>query len=93
MTDDQILEKLGLPDTTGEAREVVLHQLNQVVDKRLMNLVIEMLSDEQLEKAEQLQAAGDDKVIWDWLSAELTDLDKLREGILADYIDEYNAKS
>lgn len=92
MTDDQIIEKLGLTDVDDESREVLVAQVNSVVEMRLMGLVESLLSDEQTEQLQQLIAAGDNQAVWQWLNSELTNIDELRQGVLADYLEERVAR-
>lgn len=91
MTDDQILEKLGLTNVDDVSRKVLIAQVNNVVDKRLMNLVIELISDEQMDEFEKLQQAGDNEAVWTWLSAQLN-MDELYQGVLNDYLEERVAR-
>lgn len=92
MTDDQIIEKLGLTDVDDESREILVAQVNSVVEMRLMGLVESLLSDEQAEQLKQLIATGDNQAVWQWLNTELTNIDELRQGVLADYLEERTAR-
>lgn len=88
MTDEQILEQLGLTDVDDESREVLVGQVNAVVELRLIGLVTELLNDEQLARFKQLQDTGDNDGIWQMLNTEITNIDELRQGILTDYLRE-----
>lgn len=88
MTDEQILEQLGLTNVDDESRAVLIAQVNAVVEMRLIRLVTDLLTDEQLARFKQLQEAGDNDGIWKLLNEEVTNIDELRQGVLADYLRE-----
>ncbi len=93
MTDEQIIEKLGLTNVDDASREALVGQVRAVTEMRLMGLVTELLNDEQLQKFDTLREAGNSEAIWDWLNAELTNIDELREGVLNDYLTERAARN
>lgn len=93
MTDEQILEKLGLTNVDDASREILIGQVNSVVEMRLMTLVQELLSEEQLLHVNDLQEAGNTDAAWQYLNTELTNIDELRQGILLDYLAERSTRA
>lgn len=87
MSDEQIIEKLGLKNLPKEVQDETLASINRVVELRVMGLVDDLMSDEQ--RAEfKLKTADDPKSIWKWLLKEVTDVDKMYEAALSDYLEE-----
>lgn len=94
MTDEQIIEKLGLTDVDDASREVLVAQVNAVVELRLISVVTDLLSDELLQQFTALQEAGDNDAVWKWLNDTLTvNVDELRQAVLTDYLAERAAKN
>lgn len=91
MTDEQIIEKLGLKNLPKEVQDETLQSINRVVELRVMGLVDDLLSEEQ--RAElKVKLIEDPKSIWKWLSKEVTDVQKLYDAALSDYLDEKTKK-
>lgn len=94
MTDEQIIEKLGLTDVDDASREVLVGQVRSVVEMRLIGVVSELLSDEQLDEFKKLQDAGDNDAVWKWLDETLTvSVDELRQAVMTDYLAERAARA
>jgi hypothetical protein len=87
MTNQEIIDKLGLGNLPKEVQDETLTSINHVVELRVMGLVDDMMSDEQRATFEQKTAEAPESV-WNWISAEFTDVDKLYEAALVDYLDE-----
>lgn len=91
MTDEQIIDKLGLGNLPKEVQDETLQSINRVVELRVMGLVDDLLSDEQ--RAElKAKLTEDPKSIWKWLSKEVTDVQKMYDAALSDYLDEKTKK-
>ncbi len=91
MTDEQIIEKLGLGNLPKEVQEETLASINRVVELRVMGLVDDLLSEEQRVEL-KAKLAEDPKSIWKWLSKEVTDVQKLYDAALSDYLEEKTKK-
>lgn len=87
MSDEQIIEKLGLKNLPKEVQDETLASINRVVELRVMGLVDDLMSDEQRAQL-KTKLTEDPKSIWKWLSKEVTDVDKMYEAALLDYLDE-----
>lgn len=91
MSDEQIIEKLDIKNLPKEVQDETLASINRAVELRVMGLVDDLMSDEQ--RAElRLKTADDPKSIWKWLSKEVTDVDKMYDAALVDYLDEKTKK-
>lgn len=88
MTDQQIVEKLGLTDVDEATREVLVAQVRSITEKRLIGVVSDILTDEQQQEFEKVSTTGDDEAAWQWLNTNVTNIDELREAVLTDYLAE-----
>lgn len=91
MTDQQILEKLGLQNIPKEVQDETLQSINHVVELRVMGMVDDMMSDEQ-RVAFEAKSKEDPESVWKWVSTEFTDVDKLYSAALEDYVNEKAAQ-
>lgn len=91
MTDEQIIDKLGLGNLPKEVQDETLQSINRVVELRVMGLVDDLLSEEQRVEL-KAKLAEDPKSIWKWLSKEVTDVQKLYDAALSDYLEEKTKK-
>lgn len=87
MTDEQIIDKLGLGNLPKEVQDETLQSINRVVELRVMGIVDDLLTDEQRIELKQ-KMAENPKSIWKWLTKEVTDVQKLYDAALTDYLDE-----
>lgn len=83
---------ISLPADTADQ---TLKELNAELDERIGIAVVEMLDDEQLERMTQLQEAGDDTALTQWLANTLPDIAEIISderdillGEIADRVDE-----
>lgn len=91
MSDEQIIEKLGIGTLPKEVQEQTLQSVNTVVELRVMGMLDDLMEDEQRAQFEEISKQGPEAV-WNWLSTEFTDVAKLYEAALQDYLDEKTAK-
>jgi CYTH domain-containing protein len=91
MTDEQIIQKLGLGNLPQEVQTETISSINRVVELRVIESVNDLMTDEQ--KIElKTKLAEDPKSAWKWLGAEVTDVNKLYDSALSDYLDEKSKK-
>jgi hypothetical protein len=91
MTDEQILSAIGY-DTADEAmKQAVIENIRTIVELRVVGVVSEQMSDEQLAAFTSLQESGDNQAIWQWLRSDVVgvDVSEVYEAILKDYIDQF----
>jgi len=91
MSNEQIIEKLGFGNLPKEVQDQAVEDIRGVVELRVMGLIDDMMSDEQRTAFEQKSQEAPEAV-WKWISAEFTDVDKLYEATLTDYLDEKTKK-
>ncbi len=94
MTDEQIIEALGAASAPAQLQEVMVANARKVVGLRTATIVEEMLTPEQQQIYEQLQNAGNDQAVWDWLRSDVigADTSEVYEATLRSYIDEVNSQ-
>lgn len=91
MNDQQIIEKLGLQNLPKEVQDQTVESVNQVVELRVMGMIDEMMSDEQRATFES-KSQESPEAVWKWISQEFTDVSKLYDAALQDYLDEKTAQ-
>ncbi len=94
MTDEQIITALDIADGTDELKQQIVENTRSVVEMRVIGILGEMMSEEQLDEFQQIEAAGDDAAVWDWLRTKVVgvDVSEVYEAALQDYIDEFTAR-
>lgn len=91
MTDEQIIDALGYQKGDNAMKEQVVEDVRAIVEMRVVGLISEQMSEEQLKTFESLQENGDSQAIWHWLRNEVVgvDVSEVYEATLKDYIDQY----
>lgn len=89
MSDEEILQQIGLEQASEEVKARALTNINAIVELRMMSLVEAALTDEEKAEFEQLQNEnGPADKAWAWLKERL-DLDAIYNDILKDYIEHF----
>lgn len=94
MSDQEILEKIGLSEASEELKMASLEGIRDVADKRLMGILEELLDDEQMEELERRTADGSSlEHNIDWMQRQLSlDVKELYDAAVYGYVDELVAK-
>lgn len=94
MTDEQIIEALHIASAPAELQKMMVANTRKTVGLRTAGLIEGMLSAEQQAAYEQLQAAGNDQAVWDWLRSDVVgaDVSEVYEATMRTYIDEVNSQ-
>lgn len=93
MTDQAILEKIGMQDADNDTKQSMLDTIKSTVEMRLMSIVSELVSDEQVKHLEEMEKSGQSReAMFGYLSEQLTNIDELYNAALTDYVDEFVAK-
>lgn len=88
MTDEQIIDYLGMNEATEAGKAELIQSVRSGVDARVGAILSEALSEEQYDHFEQLQQAGNDDAIWIWLADVMgADMREVYEASLKDYLD------
>ena len=93
MNDDElrasVLATLSMTDATKDEQDEVLYRVESIAHKRLSLALPEMLTEEQMEQVEAMEAAGkDNEEIADWVESQLPQYDEMIRAIVQDVADE-----
>lgn len=93
MTDETILEKIGMQNADDATKQATLDIIKDTVEIRLMSIVSDLVSEEQVNHLEEMEKNGESRdAMFSYLSEQLTNLEELYNGALGDYIEEFIAK-
>lgn len=95
MTDEQIIAELGFTGADTAMQESVVANVRNVVGMRVVGLISEKMTDEQLSEFKNIQETADDGAVWDWLKDNVVgvDVSQVYESIIQDYIAEKKANA
>lgn len=88
MDDTTILEKIGMEDAPEELQKETLQLIANTVELRLLGLIEDLLSDEQLEEFKKMEESSSKDEIFQWLSGIVGDVSELHDSVQQDYVDE-----
>lgn len=91
MSDEQIIEKLGLSSLPKEVQADTLQSVSNIVELRVMEVIDSLMTDEQRATFEQKSKEAPEAV-WKWISTEFADVDTMYNAALEDYLDEKTKK-
>jgi hypothetical protein len=93
MTDEQIIEKIGMQNADEATKQSMLETIKHTVETRLMGTVGEILSEYQVAHLEEMEQQGASKEsMFEWLGTQLTNIGELYEAALQSYLDEFVEK-
>lgn len=93
MTDQEIIEALGLSQSSEESQQSMLTRIDTVVELRMLNIMGELVTPEVMDQLEKMEQEGASKrQMLDWLSENVADADQMREALTRDYVVEVNDK-
>jgi hypothetical protein len=93
MSDQQILEALGMQDMSDEVKQATLLKVNAVVELRLAGLIEELLSEDQKAAFDSMKESSTPEQVFAWLGQELTQVQDMYDAALKDYIAELNERT
>lgn len=84
-----IITTLRLENTPADQQEAILAKVEALAQARLINVLPEILTNEQIREFNTLQESGksDDELIV-WLNAQIVNIDELATDITSDVVDE-----
>lgn len=93
MSDEMILEKIGMQNASDEDKQTTLNTVKSTVEMRLMGILGETISKEQMDVLEEMEKKGESREsMFSYLSEQLVDVNSLYEATLSDYLDEFIAR-
>ena len=84
MTDQEIIDKLGLGAASPELQAVSVEQARELVELRVAGILERSMSDAQMQEFERLKEQSPDAVV-DWLEKEFVTINDLRQEVLEDF--------
>lgn len=95
MSDQEILEKIGLSGASDELKAASVEGVHDVADKRTMGILEALMDEEQVAELERRTEAGSSlEHNIDWIQRELSlDVQEIYAATLHAYVDELAAKT
>lgn len=87
MTDDYILQKLGLAAASPSIKQSAIINVRTIAESRLVLLLDEILTDEQRAMFNELQATDDERTST-WFIEQFPQLQELYDGIIEEIIND-----
>ena len=95
MTDEQILEKIGLANASEDLKTASLGGIKQIANKRTMGIIESLMDADEVAELERRTANGsslEDNI--DWIQRALSlDVQEIYEASLEGYVNELVAKT
>jgi hypothetical protein len=88
MNDKEILQQLGLETADPALQDRALQNFYNIVEKRVMGLLQEMMTDEQRKEFEAKSDTLSREEGVKWLSDNVSNVEELYDNVARDYIDE-----
>lgn len=88
----KIIEALGMESAPGETQNRIVQNVTSVIDRRLMLMVDELLTDEQRTEFEKVQSSQGDVEARLWLEKNVVNTQELYTALLEDYLKERSAR-
>lgn len=93
MTDQQILEQIGMNNAAEALQQSTLESIHNTVELRVMGMLGDLLSEEQVSRLEEMERQGATKhEAFQWIGEQLVDVGELHAKTLEAYIDEFVEK-
>lgn len=95
MTNEQILEKIGLSGASAELKRASIEGIRQIADKRAMGVIESLMDEEQVTELERRTADGSSlEHNIDWIQRTLSlDVNEIYDASLEGYVNELVEKT
>ncbi len=94
ITEQEILDKLGLTKASSKGRSDLLDNFYAVVELRVLGILGEIVTAEQMNHLEQIEQEGATKEdLLDWLGDNIVDARDTIDVVARDYIEELSEKT
>lgn len=89
MNDQELIDALGFTNANSEMQTRVVENVRTIVELRVVGVLSEMMTSQQLQEFEQLKQQNP-KVVWDWLEESVAGVNvrELYKATLEDYLAE-----
>lgn len=93
MTEQEIIEALGIDGVDQSIKDSLLQNIYVVVELRVMSVLGEVITDEQMDYLEQMEKDGvtKDEMLW-WLGENVASAHEAIEAMTRDYVEEMRRK-
>lgn len=93
MTEQEIIEALGITEADQATKDSILQKIYVVVELRVMSVLSEIITDEQMNHLEQMEKDGatKDDMLW-WLGENVASAHEAIDAMTRDYIEEMKRK-
>lgn len=93
MTEQEIIEALGITEADQATKDSLLQNIYVVVELRVMSVLGEIITDEQMDHLEQMEKDGATKndMLW-WLGENVASAHEAIEAMTRDYVEEMKQK-
>lgn len=93
MSDQEIIEELGLTRADELTKNQTIDQVYNVVERRVRNVLADILTDEEVQYIEQMERDGKskDEIFW-WLGENVASAHEMLDAMLRDYVQELKSK-
>ena len=94
MTEQEIIETLGIAAATETAKQATLQNINTVVELRTMQALEDILTDDEVAHLEEMERQGSskDEMLW-WLGENVASAHEMISAFTRDYVAELLAKT
>ena len=90
MTDQQILEKIGMQNAAEALQQTTLARMRNTVELRVMGMLGDLLTHEQVNHLEEMEKQGMTKHdMFQWIGEQLVDVNELYAQTLEAYVEEF----
>lgn len=94
MTDQEILEALGVAAASKEMQDSLLQNIYTVVELRAMSAIGDLITEDQMAHLEQMEKDGStkDEMLW-WLGENVASAHETIDAMMRDYVEEVKEKA
>lgn len=94
MTDQQIVEKIGLADADEALKTATVQRVRAIVETRVMAMLADLLDEDKVDQLNNMEQAGvPAEEMFAWIGAQSVNVNELYEAALDDYINEFNERN
>lgn len=94
MTDEQILEAIGVQSAPEQIQKTMIESIRNTVGARTAIIIEDLMTPEQNDIYQRLQSEGNDQALWDWARNDIlgVDVSELYEANLKSHLEDLNSQ-